>query len=236
MKLLKLLTAIVIASAATFTATAQDNAYFGVRAAYDMCTSTKNSYMTSWGSGFSVGGVYFAPFGKLTFFQPGLMFYADNIRIDGTTKNEDNRHTYDGNIRTYGLRMPLDFGLKVIDNKVIGLNVYTGPHLYFNFSSKMICDDTYYGKTTHINEKLSTPGMELGGRSASASMSASGGIYLQKAFTACLIWARPIVSIESISKAPNKAMPHISGAPNFPLASAITSEATASFQRSWLQS
>ncbi len=162
MKLLKLLTAIVIASAATFTATAQDKAYFGVRAAYDMCTSTKNSYMTSWGSGFSVGGVYFAPFGKLTFFQPGLLFYADNIRIDGTTKNEDNRHTYDGNIRTYGLRMPLDFGLKVIDNKVIGLNVYTGPHLYFNFSSKMICDDTYYGKTTHINEKLSTPGMELG--------------------------------------------------------------------------
>lgn len=76
MKLLKLLTAIVIASAATFTATAQDKAYFGVRAAYDMCTSTKNSYMTSWGSGFSVGGVYFAPFGKLTFFQPGLLFYA----------------------------------------------------------------------------------------------------------------------------------------------------------------
>lgn len=162
MKLLKLLTAIVIASAATFTATAQDKAYFGIRAAYDMCTSTKNSYMTGWGSGFSVGGVYFAPFGKMTFFQPGLLFYADNIRIDGTTKNEDNRHSYDGNIRTYGLRMPLDFGLKVIDNKVIGLNVYTGPHLYFNFSSKMICDDTYYGKTTYINEKLSTPGMELG--------------------------------------------------------------------------
>lgn len=162
MKLLKLMAAIFVASAATFTATAQDKAYFGVRAAYDMCTSTKNSYMTGWGSGFSVGGVYFAPFGKLTFFQPGLMFYADNIRIDGTTKNEDNRHTYDGNIRTYGLRMPLDFGLKVINNKTIGLNVYTGPHLYFNFSSKMICDDTYYGKTTHINEKLSTPGMELG--------------------------------------------------------------------------
>lgn len=162
MKLLKLIAAIFVASAATFTATAQVKAYFGIRAAYDMCTSTKNSYMTGWGSGFSVGGVYFAPFGKMTFFQPGLLFYADNIRIDGTTKNEDNRHTYDGNIRTYGLRMPLDFGLKVIDNKVIGLNVYTGPHLYFNFSSKMICDDTYYGKTTHINEKLSTPGMELG--------------------------------------------------------------------------
>ena len=162
MKLLKLMAAIFVASAATFTATAQDKAYFGIRAAYDMCTSTKNSYMTGWGSGFSVGGVYFAPFGKMTFFQPGLLFYADNIRIDGTTKNEDNRHTYDGNIRTYGLRMPLDFGLKVIDNKVIGLNVYTGPHLYFNFSSKMICDDTYYGKTTYINEKLSTPGMELG--------------------------------------------------------------------------
>lgn len=162
MKLLKLMAAIFVASAATFTATAQDKAYFGVRAAYDMCTSTKNSYMTGWGSGFSVGGVYFAPFGKMTFFQPGLMFYADNIRLDGMTKNEDNRHAYDGDIRTYGLRMPLDFGLKVIDNKVIGLNVYTGPHLYFNFSSKMICDDTYYGKTTYINEKLSTPGMELG--------------------------------------------------------------------------
>lgn len=162
MKLLKLMAAIFVASAATFIATAQDKAYFGIRAAYDMCTSTKNSYMTGWGSGFSVGGVYFAPFGKMTFFQPGLLFYADNIRIDGTTKNEDNRHTYDGNIRTYGLRMPLDFGLKVISNKAIGLNVYTGPHLYFNFSSKMICDDTYYGKTTHINEKLSTPGMELG--------------------------------------------------------------------------
>ena len=132
-----------------------------MRAAYDMCTSTKLKHFTGRGSGFSAGAVYYAPFGKLTFFQPGLMLFIDNIAVNGETTNEYNKHRYDGNIRTYGLCMPLDFVLNVCNSIVFGLNIYTGPHLFFNFSAKMICDDTCFGRTTHINEKLSTPGMEL---------------------------------------------------------------------------
>lgn len=162
MKSRRLLTLTAALIAVVGMAMAQSKAHFGLRAAYDATTSTKQTHLTGWGSGFSVGAVYFAPFGKMTFFQPGLMFSIDNINVDGTTKNTDNQHRYNGHIRTYGLRMPLDFGLKLVNSSVIGLNVYTGPHLFFNFKSKLICDDTYFGNTTHIDEKLSTPGMEFG--------------------------------------------------------------------------
>lgn len=162
MKSLKFLTAALIATIVSVTATAQDKAHFGIRAAYDMTTSTTVTEMTGWGSGFSVGGVYYAPFGKRTFFQTGLLFYVNNIKLDGTTENKYNPHTYDGNIRNLGIRLPIDLGLRILENSVVALNVYTGPHLYFNFASKMICDETYGGKTTHVDEEFMTSGMEIG--------------------------------------------------------------------------
>lgn len=162
MKSLKYLAVALIAAIASVSVSAQDNAHFGVRVAYDMTTSTTVTEMTGWGSGFSVGGVYYAPFGKRTFFQTGLLFYVDNIKLDGTTENKYNPHTYDGNIRNLGIRLPIDLGLRILENSVVALNVYTGPHLYFNFASKMICDETYGGKTTHIDEKFTTSGMEIG--------------------------------------------------------------------------
>lgn len=162
MKSLKLLAVALIAAITSVSAAAQDNAHFGVRVAYDMTTSTTVTEMTGWGSGFSVGGVYYAPFGKRTFFQTGLLFYVDNIKLDGTTENKYNPHTYDGNIRNLGIRLPIDLGLRILENSVVALNVYTGPHLYFNFTSKMICDETYGGKTTHVDEKFTTSGMEIG--------------------------------------------------------------------------
>ena len=51
MKLLRFL-AVMAITFASVTAAAQDKAYFGVRAAYDMNKSTKSSYMTGWGAGF----------------------------------------------------------------------------------------------------------------------------------------------------------------------------------------
>lgn len=161
MKSLKLLAVALIAAITTVSAAAQDNAHFGVRVAYDMTTSTTVTEMTGWGSGFSVGGVYYAPFGKRTFFQTGLLFYVNNIKLDGTTENKYNPHTYDGNIRNLGIRLPIDLGLRILENSVVALNVYTGPHLYFNFASKMICDETYGGKTTHVDEEFMTSGMEI---------------------------------------------------------------------------
>ncbi len=162
MKSLKLLTVAIIAIFASLPAVAQDNAHFGVRAAYNMTTSTTVTEVTGWGSGFSVGVVYYAPFGKKTFFQTGLMFYLDNIKLDGTTENKYNPHTFDGRIRNLGIRLPLDFGLRIFKNSVVALNVYTGPHLYFNFASRMICDDIIGGKPVHIDEKFTTSGLEIG--------------------------------------------------------------------------
>lgn len=106
----------IVSVAASLSANAQDKAHFGVRAVYDMCTSTKLKHFTGRGSGFYAGAVYYAPFGKLTFFQPGLMLFIDNIAVNGETTNEYNKHRYDCNIRTYGLRMPLDFGLNVCNS------------------------------------------------------------------------------------------------------------------------
>ncbi len=155
---------------ATLPSSAGDSARFGVRVSYDMTTSTRNSYLTGWGSGFSVGGVYYAPFGKMTFFQSGLSFCINNISLNGATRPGHNfppfdrfiPHIFDGTIRTIGLRMPLDFGLRIVESKAFNLKVYTGPHLYFNLSAKMICDVTYNEKTEHINEKFKTSGMEIG--------------------------------------------------------------------------
>ena len=153
---------ILAAPAATYAEAPEDEAHAGVRVSFDMNTSTSYTYMVKWGPGVSVGGAYYAPFGRLTYFNVGLLFSYDTFKVDGSFGNKYAVKQFDGHIELIGLRLPLDIGLKFYQNDKVRLSAYTGPHLYFNFSLKGDYDLIRMGYTTHIKEKFSFPGMEIG--------------------------------------------------------------------------
>ncbi|MDE5628741.1 MAG: PorT family protein [Muribaculaceae bacterium] len=162
MKILKYVISAFVALFLSISASANEKGHFGIRASYNTTTATNESVITGWGSGFSIGANYYSNLSKKIFFQTGLAFYIDNIRLDGTTDNKYNPRTFDGNIRTMGLSIPFDFGVKVLNSKPVSLGVYTGPKLFFNIDSKIICDYKYNSTSTHLNEDFTTSGMEVG--------------------------------------------------------------------------
>lgn len=137
--------------------------YFSVRAAIDL-TSTKNAGdVYGFGTGVAFGGVYHVPVGKIMYFQPGLYFNFDRIRFDGEAGTKYHHVNVDGNLNIVGMRMPLDFGIYCLRTKPVKISVYTGPELYFNFSTKLKYDEA---RTTtapvKVDKRLDGPGLEIG--------------------------------------------------------------------------
>lgn len=150
------------APVATYAEAPEDNAHAGARVSFDVTTSTTYTNMIHWGPGVSVGGAYYAPFGRLTYFNVGLLFSYNTFKVDGTFGSKYDSRQFKGNIDLIDLRLPLDIGVKFYQTNNVRLSAYTGPHLYFNFSVKGKYDLYRQDYKTPIDEKFSTPGMEIG--------------------------------------------------------------------------
>lgn len=138
-----------------------DDAHFGLRVDFDLNHSHNWGQFLHWSPGGSVGGAYYAPFGKFTYFNVGVLFSYSTFDYHGTSGTKYHPYDIDGSMWVVGLKMPLDFGFKYYENKNVRLSVYSGPQLYFNFSIETEFD--YYGKndTQHIKKKIDNSGMEI---------------------------------------------------------------------------
>ncbi|MDE6397449.1 MAG: porin family protein [Muribaculaceae bacterium] len=114
----------------------RDRASFGVRAMFDLTNSRTVSEITDWGAGGTAGISYYVPFGKLTYFNPGLMIGCETVRLDGYAGSEKTPLYFTGNMMTLGMRLPLDIGLKLFQFPDVRVSVYTGPHIFINFAVK----------------------------------------------------------------------------------------------------
>lgn len=139
-----------------------DTKHFGVRMQFDMSTDTKYSYMVHWGPGVSVGGTYYAPFGRYTYFNCGLLFGYDTFDYDGDTQNKYNSAHFDGHLSMIGLKLPLEIGFKFFQTDKIRLSVYTGPQIYINFKLKADYTSTHKTYSEKISKDYETSGMDLG--------------------------------------------------------------------------
>ena len=140
----------------------EDEAHFGIRAQLDFNRSVSVTDIVKWGPGTSVGIAYYAPFGRLTYFNAGLLFSYTTMRLNGQGGNKYSHYDIVGHIKMPSLRLPLDFGVKFIDNRHMRCSVYTGPHFYFNFDVKGDYDLIRTQSTTKVNEKITNSGMEIG--------------------------------------------------------------------------
>lgn len=139
----------------------EDEAHFGVRATLDFDRSFGVSDLVKWGPGASVGVVYYAPFGRITYFNAGVLFSYTTFKLDGEGGTKYSPYIIKGHLRTPSLKVPLDFGVKFVDNRRMRLSVYTGPHLYFNFDLRAKYDLTRSHSTYPVNEKVTNSGMDL---------------------------------------------------------------------------
>ncbi|MCI5978917.1 MAG: PorT family protein [Bacteroidales bacterium] len=139
-----------------------DKAHFGVRLQFDMNTSTKYSHMFHFGPGVSAGINYYAPFGKITYFNTELLFSYDTFGYEGDTENKYNRRHLDGSLNMLGLRLPLQIGVKFIDKAKLRLSAYTGPAFYFNFSLKADYTETSSRGSEKVKKDYSNSGAEMG--------------------------------------------------------------------------
>lgn len=138
-----------------------DNAHFGIRVAYDYNSTTSEHNIVHGGSGASAGFAYYAPFGKLTYFNTGLMFFYDTLNYDGETGEDTSLAKIDGSLSMLGLKLPLHVGVKFYERETMRLSLYTGPQLYYNFSMRNKFDRKRAGGTEYIRHTINSQGMDV---------------------------------------------------------------------------
>ncbi|MDE7153087.1 MAG: PorT family protein [Muribaculaceae bacterium] len=157
---------VLIALAAGMTAQAAephtDSAHFGVRASFDYNNTTSCTNVVKAGPGASVGAIYYAPFGKITYFNMGLMFFYDTFNYDGYTGEDVSLAHIDGYLSMLGLKLPLQLGVKYYQSDKISASVYTGPQFYYNFSMRSKFTRLRAGDTEEIDRTINSAGMDLG--------------------------------------------------------------------------
>lgn len=111
--------------------------YLGLRAAFEMTTSTKMTEYCGYRPGGSIGVVYHGNFGRNFFFEGGPEIFFSSISLD----KHDNSSTpisgqVSGHMNDFGLRLPIDFGYQVPVSSKVTLLAYTGPTLCFNIKTE----------------------------------------------------------------------------------------------------
>lgn len=112
---------------------AQRPAFFGIRTSFDVTHPAGCNDGINNGSGLTVMGVYNIPIGKNLFIEPGVGIFYNTM---GIKPFEDNNAIYDGSVRNFGIRIPVNIGYRVglFDN--FELAAFTGPWFNINCSTK----------------------------------------------------------------------------------------------------
>lgn len=112
---------------------AQRSSFFGVRTSFDVTHPAGCNDGINNGSGLTVLGIYNMPVKNNFYFEPGVGFFYNAM---GIKPFEANDALYDGSVRNFGIRVPLNVGYRVglFDNFEIA--AFTGPWFNINCSTK----------------------------------------------------------------------------------------------------
>ncbi|MDE6266971.1 MAG: PorT family protein [Muribaculaceae bacterium] len=138
-----------------------DNPHFGVRVTYDYNNTTSYNHIVHGGSGFSAGASYYAPIGRIAYFNTGLMFFYDTFEYDGETGEDATLARINGSLSMLGLKLPLQIGVKFYQTRNVRISVMTGPQLYYNFSMRSKFDRERAGDLEHVAKTVNSNGMDV---------------------------------------------------------------------------
>lgn len=161
-KLKTLLLALCLAGATAATAQRMENPYIGIRASFEETTSTQSTHVAKFGSGFSAGVTYIAPFANHFYGQGSVLFSKSTIGIDGVNNLKYNPKHYEGNVETMGLDVPINLGWRFLETSAVRLMLYTGPHFFIVMSNKAKYDIKWDGFVDPIDTKLDVKTFDIG--------------------------------------------------------------------------
>lgn len=112
---------------------AQSSSYFGARLSFDVTHPAGCNDGINNGSGFTLTGIYNMRVGQHVYFEPGVGVFYNTM---GIRHVEYRDQLFDGSVRNFGLRIPLNVGYRfsLFDN--FDLSAFTGPWFNVNLSTK----------------------------------------------------------------------------------------------------
>lgn len=119
---------------------AQSQPEFGVRLSFDVTRPAGANDGINNGSGFDLTGVYNIPIKGNFFVEPGIGVFYNTM---GIRPVEYENSLFDGSIRNFGIRVPLNAGYSVelFDN--FEMSAFTGPWFNISLSSKAHLDANF---------------------------------------------------------------------------------------------
>lgn len=120
---------------------AQTKPVFGARVAMEVTFPGGAGSDFNTGAGLTAGGVMKVFLPKNFYFEPGLLFTYSGMNAKNYIKFDDSY--YQGGVRQYGLRLPLNVGYTIDPGRIWTLDVYTGPWINFNLSASQTLDPNF---------------------------------------------------------------------------------------------
>lgn len=112
---------------------AQQSGYFGVRLSFEVTHPAGSNDGINNGSGFTLMGVYNLPVGRHVYFEPGVGVFYNTMGIRPVEVDEA---VFDGSIRNFGMRVPLNVGYRFELFNNFELAAFTGPWINLNCTTK----------------------------------------------------------------------------------------------------
>lgn len=108
---------------------------YGARAGFEitMPDGSHNIYKT--GSGFQAGGIARIALPKSFYVEPGLYIYYTSMDARYLTVL-DGEYPYEGQAKTYGLRIPVNIGYSLEVGQLWAVNFGTGPYMNINLRAR----------------------------------------------------------------------------------------------------
>lgn len=121
---------------------AQDSPYWGVRLSFDVTHPAGCNDGINNGSGFTLNGIYNMPLSSHVYLEPGLGVFYNTMGIRPVEFDEG---LYDGSIRNFGLRIPINVGYRFHIFDGLELAAFTGPWLNVNLYTKAHLQPNFEG-------------------------------------------------------------------------------------------
>lgn len=140
--MIRRLLSVFVLSLAVMCGEAQNAGGFGVRLSFDVTHAAGDNEGLNNGSGFTLSGVYNLPLSGKIYFEPGVGVFYNTMGIRPVEFDEG---LYDGSIRNFGVKVPLNIGYRFELFEGLDVAAFTGPWFNVNFVARAQLQPNFEG-------------------------------------------------------------------------------------------
>ena len=130
---------------------AQQSPYFGVRLSFDVTHPAGSNDAINNGSGFTLKAIYNCGLTNHVYLEPGVGVFYNAMNIRPIDFDEG---LYDGSIRNFGLRVPINVGYHIGLFDDFEIEAFTGPWFNVNLYTKARLEPNFKGPAPTLTPNL----------------------------------------------------------------------------------